>query len=87
MVSQDLESVSTRRDLMLCITSARLNGTDGEPEPKEMLLKSHLSLKAEAGFNSISLFSSCTVVADEHQMLSPRIETDMLPLSDSAENK
>lgn len=87
VVSQDLESVSTCRDLMPCITSAPFNGTDGEPEPKETRLKSHLSLKAEAGFNSISLFPSRIVVADEHWMLSPGIETDMLPLSDSAENR
>lgn len=72
---------------MPCMTSAPLDGTDGEPEPKEMLLKSHLSLKAEAGFNSISLFPSRIVFAEEHRMLSPGIQTDMLPLSDDAENK
>lgn len=72
---------------MPCMTSAPLDGTDGEPEPKEMLLKSHLSLKAEAGFSSISLFPSRIVFAEEHRMLSPGIQTDMLPLSDDAENK
>lgn len=44
-------------------------------------------LKGRGRFHSISLFPSRIVFAEEHRMLSPGIQTDMLPLADDAENK